>query len=410
VESTAFSPDKTRVITLTSDGYLRLWQTADGSTMPAPSEYLHSEATRISLSADGEHALIINDAGVVHIMKFGSRYEEEIFLQHRKRIKVAVFSLDGARIVTGGEDGVAQVWDATTGKPLIEHPGRHPDAVPEDNSSMEVRSRDRRRVIVTTDPTTAQVMYSSTRQPVSSPLQHRNKITSMAFSPDGDRVVTACNDGIVQVWDVRGGNKISPSLPHEHGIGFVAFSPDGSRVVTGSYDGTSQIWNARTGVLEGSILRHRGSVLRIVFNLDGTRVATASADQTARIWDARTGEGLTPWLEHGGHVVAASFSPDGTRLVTASGDGFVHIWDTNSGERLVAPFEVQGTPLDVTFSADGTRVIATRSDLSTQEWKTPLDQGTLHDWEAIAMRCPYVLVNGFLYRREQATSIEATSP
>ena len=78
-------------------------------------------------------------------------------------------------------------------------------------------------------------------------------------------------------------------MRHEAAINCAAFSPDGERVVTASADKTAQVWEAATGTPIGMPLRHEDSVIRAAFSPDGARVVTASADKTARVWDAATG-------------------------------------------------------------------------------------------------------------------------
>jgi WD40 repeat protein len=65
----------------------------------------------------------------------------------------------------------------------------------------------------------------------------------------------------------------------------VAFSPDGSRIVTGSSDQTARIWDAASAK-EIAVLRgHEWTVFSAAFSPDGSRIVTASGDKTARIWD-----------------------------------------------------------------------------------------------------------------------------
>jgi hypothetical protein len=75
---------------------------------------------------------------------------------------------------------------------------------------------------------------------------------------------------------------------HENAVRSVAFSPDGARIVTASSDNTARIWDAATAK-EIAVLRgHERPVFSAVFSPDGARIITASSDNTARIWDAAT--------------------------------------------------------------------------------------------------------------------------
>ena len=71
------------------------------------------------------------------------------------------------------------------------------------------------------------------------------EIASIAFSPDGGRIVSGLSNGTICIWDVETGRLISgPFLGHTKAVTCVAFSPDGRRVASGSYDCIIRVWNA----------------------------------------------------------------------------------------------------------------------------------------------------------------------
>ncbi len=79
----------------------------------------------------------------------------------------------------------------------------------------------------------------------------------------------------------------------------VAFSPDGKRIVSGSSDKTLKVWEPQTGSETLSLKGHTGSVNSVAFSPDGQRIVTGSADKTVKVWDVRTGS-ETP-LPQGAH-------------------------------------------------------------------------------------------------------------
>ena len=118
---------------------------------------------------------------------------------------------------------------------------------------------------------------------------HTHYVTSVAFSPDGTRIVSGSNDKTVRVWDAERGVQIgSPLQGHTHYVRAVAFSPDGTRIVSGSDDKTVRVWNVKRGVQIGSPLQgHSDSVASVAFSPDGTRIVSGSNDNTVRVWDSR---------------------------------------------------------------------------------------------------------------------------
>ena len=73
-------------------------------------------------------------------------------------------------------------------------------------------------------------------------------VSSVAFSPDGKRVVSGSDDKTIHIWDAQTGHPVlEPLEGHTDRVWSVAFSPDGKRVVSGSDDKTTHIWDVQTG-------------------------------------------------------------------------------------------------------------------------------------------------------------------
>ncbi len=71
------------------------------------------------------------------------------------------------------------------------------------------------------------------------------EVTSVAWSPNGERIASGGVDGTVQVWDARTGQPLHTYTdPEDSPIASVAWSPDGERIASSSGDGTAQVWQA----------------------------------------------------------------------------------------------------------------------------------------------------------------------
>ncbi|MGH9850751.1 MAG: AAA-like domain-containing protein, partial [Blastocatellia bacterium] len=102
--------------------------------------------------------------------------------------------------------------------------------------------------------------------------RHGESVNAVAFSPDGQCILTGSSDGTARLWHVDSGQLIS-TLRHDLGIHInaIAFSPDGKSILTGSGDGTARLWRVDSGQLI-STLRHNSSVNDIAFSPDGKNV------------------------------------------------------------------------------------------------------------------------------------------
>ena len=70
---------------------------------------------------------------------------------------------------------------------------------------------------------------------------HDSYVTSVAFSPDGQRIVSGSADKTVKIWNANSGKELHTLTGHDNAVGTVAFSPDGQRIVSGRADKTVKI-------------------------------------------------------------------------------------------------------------------------------------------------------------------------
>jgi WD40 repeat protein/serine/threonine protein kinase len=196
---------------------------------------------------------------------------------------------------------------------------------------------------------------------------HTDRVDSVAFSPDGRRLVSASYDKTARVWDGTTGREIL-RLDHADGLLSAAFSPNGERIVTGSFDGNARIWDAATGRQMMMLSGHTGRT-KAVFSPDGRRLLTWSTDKTARLWDAATGQRLTLFSGHTEAVTSAAFSPDSRRIVTASNDKTARIWDTATGRQIALLSEHTDRVVAAAFSPDGQRVGTGAGDHTARVWE-----------------------------------------
>jgi len=196
---------------------------------------------------------------------------------------------------------------------------------------------------------------------------HTDTITSVAFSPDGQRIATGSWDRSAKVWDAASGRELLTLKGHAGGVRSVAFCPDGRRIVTASR-GAAKVWEAASGRELVTLNGHRDYICSVAFSPDGQRIVTGSADTTAKVWDAASGKELSTLKGHGGRVLSVAFSPDGQRIVTSSSDRTAKVWEASSGRPLLILTGHSDTITSVAFSPDGQRIVTGSDDQSAKVW------------------------------------------
>ncbi len=215
-------------------------------------------------------------------------------------------------------------------------------------------SPDGERVLTGSGDRTARLWNAETGEVVQSFVGHGKAVRSVASSPDGERVLTGSGDKTARLWNAETGEEVQRFVGHTGAVWSVGFSPDGERVLTGSLDETARLWNAETGEEVQRFEGHRwdnreptpsnfasrsgykkeGSVRSVASSPDGERVLTGSGDKTARLWNVETGEEVQRFVGHGEGVSSVAFSPDGERVLTGCLDGTARLWNAETGEEV----------------------------------------------------------------------------
>ena len=310
VASAAFTPDGSRAVTASGDGTVRVWR-VDGAGPPvvlssgdvsASLGSLKRSLDRVAVRPDGKSVLAIRGQRVVQLWDVGGGTREPRMLRgHAGWVRHAVFSADGARLLTSASDETTRIWNADgSGTPTevpIEATGFSPDG------SLIVGRRGGTIEVWRTDGT-------SSPYPVSfdggDPLQ----FVDASFSPDRRHMGVAWGT-VAYVWRF-GLLGSKPLRGHEKKLTGATFSSDGAAVLTASEDGVPRVWQVN-GQRAPVLLRgHTGRVFTAVFCRDGTRVLTASEDATARVWRVDATDALI-LRGHQGYLMSAAINGDCAR-------------------------------------------------------------------------------------------------
>jgi len=185
---------------------------------------------------------------------------------------------------------------------------------------------------------------------------HEATVGSVAYSPDDRLSASGSADGTLRIWDTRTGEEINPALRSDDStssVHSVAFSPNGQRVIAGINDAV-HVWSILTGRAALPPLRgHSDLVSSVKFSVDGTLIASGSCDKTVRLWGAETGLEITVMSGHTDRVTGIAFSPDGQFLASASDDQTIRFWHSHNGEAIGNPLDSKEAMSSLCFSPDG---------------------------------------------------------
>jgi WD40 repeat protein len=246
---------------------------------------------------------------------------------------------------------------------------------------------------------------------------HTYDVCSVAFFPDGTRIVSASRDSNLRMWDAHTYKPlpgiecsgpiqavvISPdstrlalcesSISRATGIlrlfdvstraelaqvktllghyipWAISFSPSGDSIVSGTGSGNVQVWSLSDLSNISTMKEHHGQVMSIAFSPDGSQMLSASMDGTVHIRPMASSEDRLSLLPgHDECVSQVIFSSDGLRLASSSLDHTVRIWDGLTGEQLALLTGHEGAVWTVAYSPDGSRLVSGSEDQNVRVW------------------------------------------
>jgi WD40 repeat protein len=271
-------------------GEVRVWDVASGRCLARLGDH-EAGASTVVFSPDGSRLLTRSGARAANVMLWdwgaGRRLLVETVPLHARfrdggaNYTTAVFGAGGSRVVCGK----ARAWDGRTGQPVAEMP-------------------------------------------------RTGMVTAMAVGP-GSLTARGTVIGKAYIDDCQRGEVVATLLGHARSVVDIAFTQDGQRVVTASDDGTARVWDVATGELQHVLRAHDAAVEKILLTPDDRRIVTASSDGTVRIWDASSGRELCSLPGSRETPRAIAIDSSGMRLV-AAGNGTVRIWGLSNAAVISA--------------------------------------------------------------------------
>ncbi|MDE2856132.1 MAG: protein kinase [Chloroflexota bacterium] len=379
ISAVAFSPDGSALAAALSDNTVGLWHVSSGEER----ERLRGHediVTDVEFSPDG--ALLASSSADSSVVLWDVANGEALrtLQKHVDYVIKLSFSSDGARLASASssfgvrdadrttEHNTVQIWDVASGENLL--------TIPPDGTGyyrdVEFSPDDSLFAATTWSSAlggTARVYDAETGEELYRLYAHRDTLSNLEFSPDGELLATASNDATVKLWDFDKGVLVTSYVDFPYRVQDIEFSPDGETMLIGLGESeTSGRPNPEDAPADSSAflwdLRNRMQTLQYEGNTnwtwaadisdDGAMIASgagplfmppdpADLDATVRVWDAETGAPLAVLEGHENTVDSVRFEPDGLHILSASWDGTIRRWDWTSGEQ-VRLYEIPDSP------------------------------------------------------------------
>jgi WD40 repeat protein len=382
VIDTALSPDGKRIAVASESGTSAVFDVETGERVFRLSR---GDSEDVSWSPDGRYVAVTFDQGT-RVWEAGTGRLRHTLLGHAGRVLSVAWGPDSARLVTGGADGIAKVWEIGVKgarelwslSALGTRSGVQGLTFSPDGSRVMAGDLNVSTVTIWNLGSNGDAEWAHVPSRGEYPVPAR-------FLPDGRRVAAISRSGggkAVTIWDLSGREvETIAAATDDFSLNRLAVHPDGLSVAVGGWvDGDGRrfggevvrVWDLAT---ERELFRiwHRLDVNEVSYRPDGDYLATASWDGTAKIIDS-SGRVIRV-LQAGiagrdSNVSDVAFSPDGRLLATTvftyegSWEGRVKIWDWERGElvrTITSDVSVAGVPVSVQFDPTGSR-IATAGD------------------------------------------------
>jgi WD40 repeat protein len=313
VRTTRFSPDGRLVVTAARDGIARVWSVQERRLVASlPGK---SPLNGAAFSPDGRLVVTAARDGIARVWSVQER-RLVASLPGKSPLNGAAFSPDGRLVVTAARDGIARVWSVRERRLVARLPGKSP-------LNGAAFSPDGRRVVTAGSGGTAHLWEISVLPGIKNPVSGGN--------PCGSRIPYVSCAHQPQ----HRAKRSRPLLGHHDprlAVRTAEFSPDGDLIVTASEDGDAVVWNAKrlTPTSEFPLGHPTAATSATFTHPDGKFVVTASADHAGRVW--KVANPSEPLLVFRGpaSLSAADVQRSGRLVATAGEDGMVRIYECSA--------------------------------------------------------------------------------
>ncbi|GAA5960716.1 hypothetical protein JCM3765_007302 [Sporobolomyces pararoseus] len=393
VTSTTFHPASNLLVVGFSNGVFGLWEMPSFTSVHTLS-ISQEKITSVAINETGEW-LAFGASKLGQLLVWEWQSESYVLKQqgHFYDMNTLSFSSDGQQVATGGDDGKLKVWNSSTGFCFVTFED-HSSAI----SAVEFAKQGQVVFSASLDGTVRAfdlIRYRNFRTfTTPNPVQ----FNSLAVDPSGEIVCAGgTGDGFeIYMWSTQTGKLIDVLSGHEGPVSSLAFSPLGDRLVSASWDKSIRVWDVygRSSAVEP--FRLNADALALAFRPDGKEVAVSTLDGQIALWDLKdavqrtliegrkdisggrkTDDRVTAQNNSSGKSFnSLSYTADGSCLLAGGNSKHVCLYDARDGV-LLKRFEISQN-----LSLDGTQEFLDSRNLTEAGPRESLDdRGEASDLE-----------------------------
>jgi len=351
----AYSPDGSRILSISRDNTLREWDCETGRQLGC-FENRDGVATTCAYSPDGSRIVSTSNGDTLREWDRATGQELTRFEGHKSLVISCAYSPDGSRILSASWDHTLREWDCATGLELTRFEGHSADVI------ACAYSLDGSRILSASDDNTVREWDRATGRELIR-LQHERHVIACAYSLDGSRILSAGHNTLHE-WDRASGQELGRRTKTFQYATASTYSPDRNRILTTSHDKTVREWDRSTGKELG---RFEGDAAACAYSPDGNRILSACNDNTLREWHRAPEQSPGRREGHSDQVTACAYSPDAMRILTASKDDTMREWNRSTKQELLR-IDHSGTVTSCAYRPDGSRVLSGSWDNILREW------------------------------------------
>jgi WD40 repeat protein len=326
---------RSAIVSAGADHTARVWDLTDGAPIGAP--FTGHTATIRALAAieAGNRAVVISGGDDVTPMVWdltAAGAANEPFTGHRDQIRALKWTeIDGRnRLLSGSRDATVRRWDPDSGAQM----GRALEGHHQWVGALEAMDVAGQTCILSGGAdTTVRIRDAASGQEVTEPLQPRAGVTALLVTSVGavTRVVSACLDGTVQVWDPSSTGETVRYPGHKEAVrALCTIALDQSEpdplVVSADEGGDLHVWHPASG--EPLLVKRSGHpAVTALANLPSrpSWVVSGGDDGVVRLHDLVRAGDPRDWDRHpkasAVHAVVATATGDSMIIVSAHADG-----------------------------------------------------------------------------------------